>query len=184
MPAWFRPGPPPYQTALAMIGAKPGDRLVVGGADDPDLVAELALVTGLNGQTTVYDERESARALTQAAAAKAGALVDLVQSSILRLPIEAGVADVFVLARSLTRLSDTDRTALIREAMRVLRPGGRVIVIDGERRAGIRGMLQRRPVQVASSVVLDLLSKAGAKAQRQLADVDGVAYYEARKSAS
>jgi hypothetical protein len=45
-------------------------------------------------------------------------------------------------------------------------------------------MIQRRPPQVASSVVLALLGKAGAKAQRQLADVDGVAYYEARKSAS
>src|SRR5687767_14292998 len=99
MPGWFRQGPSPHQTALAMIGAKPGDRLIVAGADDPDLVAELALVTGLNGQTTVYDERNDARDLIEAAAAKAGALVEFAQSTIVNLPIDPGSADVFVLAR-------------------------------------------------------------------------------------
>jgi ubiquinone/menaquinone biosynthesis C-methylase UbiE len=184
MPGLFRQGPPPHQTALAMIGAKPGDRLVVAGAHDPDLAAELALVTGLNGQTTVYDDRKGAREEIEAAAARAGALVEFVESGVSRAPLGAGSQDVFVLARPIASLSPDDRVAALSEAMRVLRPGGRVIVLDGGRRMGLLGKFQPRPPQVATAEVLDLLTIAGAKAQRQLAEVDGIAYYEARKASS
>ena len=81
MPSWFRQGPSPHQTALAMIGAKAGHHVVIAGADDPDLAAALALVTGLNGQTLVVDERSDAEALVNAAAAKAGALMDFLAAT-------------------------------------------------------------------------------------------------------
>src|SRR5688572_19245369 len=67
--------PPPYQTALAMIGAKSGDRVLVTGGHDHGLAAAVALTTGLNGQTVALAPVE-ARAAVEAAANEAGALVE------------------------------------------------------------------------------------------------------------
>ena len=53
---WFRQSGSAYQTAMAMIGPKAGDRLLVAGQAEAGLAAELARVTGLNGQL-VNDER-------------------------------------------------------------------------------------------------------------------------------
>ena len=43
-----------HATALAMVGAKAGQSVVVLGADGP-LAAAIGLVTGLNGRTVVVD---------------------------------------------------------------------------------------------------------------------------------
>jgi hypothetical protein len=45
----LRAGPSPYHTAVAMVGARAGDRVLMIGADDADLAAHVALVTGLSG---------------------------------------------------------------------------------------------------------------------------------------
>ena len=59
----FRNAASPYQTSLAMIGAKAGSTVIVVGASEPALAAEVALVTGLNGRTlaVVPDARTSRR---------------------------------------------------------------------------------------------------------------------------
>jgi ubiquinone/menaquinone biosynthesis C-methylase UbiE len=182
MPSWFRKGLSPHHTALAMIGAKPGDRIVVIGATAPDLAAEIALVTGLNGSTIVLDENDE-RAIVDAAARKAGALVDFQQASSTTLPFETGSIDVVVLGVNLGTKDAGQRTAAVDEAMRVLRPGGRIIVIEGARSAGMLSSLREKPRRLGADEALELLDRAGYRARRQLADVEGVAFYEARKSA-
>ena len=164
-----------------MIGAKAGDRVVIAGADDADLAAEVARITGLNGQTTVVDPREDARAIVETAAANAGALVEFEAAPFGRLGIETGDRDVVVVQTPLAAASESDRSALLLEALRILRPGGRIIVIDGTRPAGLFAALKSKSPRLASLVVLNLLQTTGARAYRQLADTDGVAYYEARK---
>ena len=177
MARWFRKGLSPHHTAIAMVGPKSGDRIVVVGAIDPDLAAGIALVTGLNGSTTVCDSDPAARERVDAAAARAGALVEFQEAPGPSLPIDDASHDVVVLHASAT--PDTARLNL-GEPLRVLRPGGRIVIIDGVRAAGLFKS-RNAPSRRAKDDVLRALDEAGTRGRRQLADVDGVAYYEARK---
>jgi len=182
MPNWFKAGPPPYQTALAMVGAKPGDRVLVVGADDVDLAAAVALVTGLNGRTLVADPAPDAAGRVNAAAAAAGALVDVLQAAPAQLAGGAGEFDVAAVVSPLAPLSEHDRRAAIGAAVGVLRPGGRLVILDGRRQKGLFGGLSKGGARLEPGAALALLAGAGLRAARQLADADGVAFYEARKS--
>jgi len=181
MPIWFRKGPSPHRTALAMIGAKAGDHVVIAGAHDPELAAAVARITGLNGQTTVFDDRAGAQQRIEAAARDAGALIDFEPAAAHSLPLDAAARDIVVLVTRLEPMDDARRLACVQEAIRVLRPGGRVIIVDGARRAGLSRVLPDHGSRLQSEDALALLERAGAKAKRQLADVDGVAFYEGRK---
>jgi len=178
----FRAGPSPHQTALAMVGIKPGKTAVVVGAGDGALAAELALITGLNGRTVVIDARETARSTVEMAARKAGALVEFETGDPTRLPVDTSAADVAVLNRLLG--PSGDRTAVASEAVRIIRPGGRVIVLEGERRRGFLARLSRPqgPAPLQGALVCELLRQAGLRAVRVLADADGVTYVEGAKA--
>jgi ubiquinone/menaquinone biosynthesis C-methylase UbiE len=182
MLGWFpglRRGPSPHDTALAMVGVRAGDRVLVLGSADADLAAHIALVTGLNGSTTVADAAAGAAARVDAAAARAGALVEFANAAAGAVPFEPGTFDVAVIDRLLAPLSDADRAACATEALRVVRPGGRVIVIEpgtptGWFRAGARPALSADQVGA-------LLDKAGARRSRLLADANGRLFVEGLK---
>ena len=174
---WFRQGLSPFQTALAMVGAKSGDQVVVVGAGDAELAAQLALVTGLNGQTTVID-REGARPRVEAAAGHAGALVEFTAAPPSALLVPPGTVDVLVLTVGLGSLVPDERPRALAEAMRVLRPGGRTVVIEG---LAARPSSAPETAGIEGEAVLALLTAAGGRAVRTLATVSGRTYYEARK---
>jgi ubiquinone/menaquinone biosynthesis C-methylase UbiE len=180
MAGWFRKGLSRHHTAIAMIGSKPGDQVLVVGGSDPELAAEVGLVTGLNGTTTVCDPDAAARERVEAAAREAGSLVELTDARPTSLPVADGSQDVVVIMNAAEPVSRADPSTVLEHAMRALRPGGRVIVVDGAPAAGLF-RAARGPARLAPDAVLAQLERAGTKARRQLADVDGVAYYEARK---
>lgn len=171
---WLKRGLPPHQTALAMIGARAGDQIMVVGAGAAALAAEVARITGLNGRTLVVDPDDAARERVERAAAEAGALVDFEVAAATSLPADADTLDIVVVEAS-DAAGGFDRSRAI-EILRVLRPGGRVVV----RRPAKRGVFGGGPPPDAS--VIDALSRAGAVAVRHLADADRVAYFEGRKS--
>lgn len=179
MPSWFKPTLPPHHTELAMIGAKPGDRVAMLGAS-ADLAAALALVTGLNGQTLVVDENAAARTAVEAAAARAGALVDFEQGPLHGPALEDGRFDIVVLAAALTPRADDERDAIVYAAARLLRPGGRLVVVDGRKAGGMLRFGKTHP-RLDPPAALAMLERAGFRATRQLADTEGLAFYEARK---
>lgn len=178
---WFRQGLSPYQTPLAMVGVKSGDEVVVVGAADADLAAQLALVTGLNGQTMVVDRPEE-RGRIDAAAARAGALVEFSDGSPTSLPLADGSNDVVVIAVGLGALTADERARGMDEAMRVLRPGGRTIVIEGIKSPREAAGTERPAID--DGEVLALLTAAGGRAVRTLATAGGRTYYESRKARS
>jgi ubiquinone/menaquinone biosynthesis C-methylase UbiE len=180
MAGWFRKGLPRHHTALAMIGAKSGDDVVILGASDPDLAAEVSRVTGLNGSTTVCDEGDDARARVEAAARNAGTLVEFLEGPVATGSLGDASRDLAVLMRSSTATTGTTLAASLAEAMRILRPSGRMIVIDGAAPTGLFRSTNGQS-RLPLDEVLAQLERAGARAKRQLAEVDGVAYYEARK---
>lgn len=180
MAGWFRKGFSRHHTAIAMIGSKAGDQVLVVGANDPALAAEVALITGLNGTTTVTDPDAHARQRVESAARDAGALVEFATGTATSLPVADESQDVVVLMNSSDAVATTDLAIVLEHALRALRPSGRVIVVDGARSSGFlrsSGGVTRVP----ASAMLERLEHAGTRARRQLADVDGVSYYEARK---
>jgi ubiquinone/menaquinone biosynthesis C-methylase UbiE len=177
---WFRKGLSRHQTAIAMIGSKPGDRVLVVGAVDPALAAEVALVTGLNGTTTVCDPDPSARARVDAAAREAGSLVEFERAGPTALPGPDESHDVVVIMNAADAVAGTEPSVVLQQALRALRPGGRVIVVDGTRTTGFF-RTSGGPARLPADAMLSRLEQAGTRARRQLADVEGVAYYEARK---
>jgi ubiquinone/menaquinone biosynthesis C-methylase UbiE len=180
MAGWFRKGLSRHQTAIAMIGAKAGDQVLVVGASDPELAAEVALVTGLNGTTMICDPDVDARTRTETAAGEAGALVEFAAAGPTSLPVPDASQDVVVLMNSAEAVAQADPTLVLAHALRVLRSGGRVIVVDGVRPSGFFRS-GRTMTRGPADAILGRLEQAGTKARRQLADVDGVSYYEARK---
>jgi ubiquinone/menaquinone biosynthesis C-methylase UbiE len=178
---WLRPGPPPHQTALAMIGAKAGQHVLIVGAADSGLAAAVAGVTGLNGRTLVIDPLPDAQRSIETAAADAGTLVDFEQRSLSNLPAEPGAFDLVVLSQSLS-LSDQDPVNIISEALRVVRAGGRIVAIEGAGTTGLLSAWRRRPrSSLAGDAIRDMFATAGLRATRVLAEAEGVTYVEGSK---
>lgn len=163
--------PSPYQTALAMIGAKSGDRVLVTGGHDHGLAAAVALVTGLNGQTVALASPEASAAV-EAAANKAGALVEFAAAMPHHAAFDIGVWQVETAA-----LAGSDAPAKAATLIASLRTAGRLIVMA---RSG-GGTLFRKPEEPDDRAIIALLQGVGAKAVRALGSADAVTYYEARK---
>jgi hypothetical protein len=176
----FRQAASPHQTALAMIGAKPGGSVVVIGAAEPAVAAEVALVTGLNGRTLVIVPRGIASTVVEKAATEAGALVDVETSDLVSLPAGDGAFDVAVIPDA---DADANLDGVIREAARVVRSGGRVVVIKGRKVTGFRKLLSGSPSDsgAADDRVVSLLSGAGLRGARLLGQAEGISYFEGTK---
>jgi hypothetical protein len=176
----FKKAPSPHQTTLAMVGAQPGDRVLVAGHPDPAVVAELARSTGLSGQTLLA-VTPARKGPYDAAAADAGVLVEHAETGAdpASLPDTGADHDVVVLHFDLASLDEATRDGLAARALALLRPGGRVIVVEG-RRPG--GWFSSKTPTVSAEVALGLLRRAGGHAVRTLGSADGVSYFEARKT--
>jgi ubiquinone/menaquinone biosynthesis C-methylase UbiE len=171
-------GETPHRTAVSMIGARPGDSVLFCGAGRPDIAGAVGAITGLNGQTTVVDRQDRAKARVAAGAAAAGALVDFTDAPLTMLPFDNGQWDVAVVANGLPALGD-NASAVLAEAVRVVRPGGRVVVIDRVSRPGLFGLFRTPETSVApSEATTGALAAAGLRGVRLLAEVEGVRYFE------
>jgi hypothetical protein len=178
---WFRPAGSPHQTALAMIGAKAGDRVLILGAGNPALAAELGRVTGLNGRTLVVDPDAKAGPAIETAAAGAGALVDFERQDLNHLAIARDGWTVAVTMLALGALPADQRVACLTELLGQLEPGGRLIVIESARKNRTASRAPTAP-PLPSADVLALLQHVNGRACRLLADIGGSAFYEAQRA--
>ena len=150
---------------VAMTGVRMGERYLQIFCSDKTLTSGLAMKTGLSGTAALAAPDESHAARARAAAEKAGALIDIQVGSPSGWPWERGAFDMIVIdntAGSLREMPDTDRTALLTTARNLLRPGGRVELIER--------------VDAASSEAL--LQSAGFRPVRTLAEKDGFRFVE------
>jgi SAM-dependent methyltransferase len=164
-----------------MVAARSGDEAVVLGADVAGLAAELARVTGLNGRTVVVDASERARANVERASAKAGSLVEFEAMHDGRWPLADAVADVVVISPA-SCAAGIDPAPAFREAMRVLRGGGRLAALAPQQQSPWASMFRRGlPAAVDPGAIVTAVEKAGFRGARVLGAADGVAYIEAIK---
>ena len=160
--------------AVSMAGIKLGDRLLVVGCSDPLLIAQLASKTGLTGRAHAVDERDAVVANAARIALGEGALVETSVSSFGTLSLDAASFDVAVVRDVLARVAPETRPAVLAEIRRVLRPGGRCLVIDSMPH-GLRALI-RTPSASVDHVAL--LQAGGFKAARMLAERGGQVFAE------
>ena len=173
---------------VTMSAVRMGERVLQIGIDDPGLAGALAAKVGLSGNAAIVvtDDADAARART--AAATAGVLVDVQVTPLAPLPFETAAFDL-VIAHSMrglvSSLNANTRTAALREWHRVLRTGGRVMMIEAGAASGLKGLLRQSPgdnAYEASGGVVGALEEAGFRAVRILAEREGYRFAEGVKA--
>jgi SAM-dependent methyltransferase len=187
MPPIFREGPGPYALAVAMTAVRLGERLLLVG-DEGALFAQLALKSGLTGRACAVVGSDSGAERIRVAASRAGVLMDVEQSALPCLSVGDGEFDVAAVHAGRTVVTGLDRplrAELARAVHRALRPGGRVIVIEGRPR-GFFGFLQAPTRGLdefrAQGGAAALLEQAGFRPVRLLAEREGQRFTEGLKT--
>lgn len=186
----FRKPAPGESLAVTMAAVKLGNRFLAVGVRDPALIAVLAAKAGLTGTACAVDEDEAAVRKAAASIEADGVLAEVARAPWGMWPYNADSFDVAVVRDLLPTLPPYDRSNCVTEMLRVLRPGGRAIVIEPAPRGGFGALLSgwsgsrtgvSRTVPYEGPVAA--LRNGGFAAVRQLAEVDGVLYAEGIKRA-
>jgi SAM-dependent methyltransferase len=177
----------PYLLIVGMTGVKMGDAFVQVGCAHGGRLAAIAGKVGLSGRAAVVAPDESSAARARKAAEDAGGLVEVEVAPPTRLPLADDAFDVAVVddtAGLFGTMRPEGRVAAIRELVRVLRPGGRVLVVGAVPRGGLGAVLSRTqsgPPFVASGDATKALEADGFKSVRTLAEREGLVFVEGIK---
>lgn len=171
--AWLRKFAPTESLPITMAGIKMGDRLLAIGGTDVGWIAALAAKTGLTGEARVVEPDDERARRTSAAIERHGALADVTAAPWSLLPYDTGHFDVAVASGLRAAVGVDTLPSCAAEVVRVLRPGGRLLVLEPH------GRLSR-----GGDDLLAILQAAGFAAVRVLAERGGVRYIEGIKRGS
>jgi ubiquinone/menaquinone biosynthesis C-methylase UbiE len=177
----------PYTLVVGMTGVKMGDRLLQVGCAHGARLGAVAAKVGLSGRAAVVVPDEPSAERARKGAADAGVLVDVDVAPATRLPLDDQAFDLAVVddtAGILGTMRAEDRVAAVRELVRVLRPGGRVLMIGATPRGGIGAILSRThngPPFVSSGDAVKALEADGFRSARIIGEREGLAFLEAIK---
>ena len=173
----------PRDLDLSMAGLKLGSRVLQLG-NDGELIAVLAGAVGISGEACSVTPDETAAARIGRAASGAGVLVDVRVAPFGALPYDSDAFDVAVLAEVIGGLHINDRVVCLQQILRVLRPGGRCLVIERAARGGLGAVFSQRsldPGYRAGGGAVAALSAEGFRAVRVLAEHGGRSFIEGTK---
>jgi len=174
--------------ALTMAAASMGERVLQIGLDDSGLATALAAKVGLSGTAALVADNESEAGRAKRAAERAGVFLDVRVTPLDALPFENASFDLVVVHAMrglLASAGQGSRAGALREAYRVLRAGGRGIVIESAPRGGLAGLLRTQAVDedyVASGGAESVLKAAGFHPVRTLAEREGYRFTEGLKA--
>jgi SAM-dependent methyltransferase len=173
---------------VTMSGVRMGERLLQVGVNDARLAGLLAAKVGLSGHAAMIVTDETAAARARAGIAEAGGLVDLHVTGLDALPFEPDSFDAIVVHNMDNRLASIDggtRASVVSEWRRVLRVGGRIVVIEAGTRGGLGALLRSGPKLDAdyerSGGTIATLESAGFRPVRLLGDREGYKFIEGLK---
>ena len=173
----------PFTLVVGMTGVKMGDRLVQVGCADGGRLAAVALKVGLSGRAVAVVPDDASAGRVRKGAERAGVLVEIEIAPPTHLPLEDDAFDLAVIDETgglLATMREDDRATVVGEARRVVRPGGRVMVIGAVRRGGL-GALFTRAQSTPAFDPKPLLAGDRFRAVRTLAERDGLVFIEALK---
>jgi len=177
----------PHSLVVGMTGVKMGDRLLQVGCAHGGRLGAVAVKVGLSGRAAVSVPDDASAARAQKGAASAGVLVDVDIAPPTRLPYDDASFDLAVVDDTgglFGTMRAEDRVASVRELARVVRPGGRVVMIGATPRAGIGAILSRTqsgPAFVSSGGAVASLEADGFRSARIIGEREGLAFVEAMK---
>jgi SAM-dependent methyltransferase len=173
----------PYALVVGMTGVKMGDRVAQLGCAHGGRLAAIAKPVGLSGYAVAIVPDEASLSRAQQGSAQGGVLAEIQQAPLTHVPLADEAFDLVVIDDTdgmVGTQSETDRTLVVREALRVLRPGGRVMVIGSGPVSGI-GRLFRAGGGFTFDVA-STLQTGGFKSVRTLAEREGLTFVEGLKA--
>jgi SAM-dependent methyltransferase len=172
---------------ITMTGVRMGERLLQIGIDDPVTVGILAKKVGLSGTNALAVVSEADAARARAAAADAAVFIDVQVTRWSAFPFQSESFDVVVVHAVrglLASLPPEERVFCLQEARRMLRHGGRVIIIESAPRGGLGGLFRGHTVNAhyaAAGGAEGALAAEGFKPVRILGEVEGYRFTEGLK---
>jgi hypothetical protein len=154
---------------VSMTGVRMGERFLLVGCHDRALLSGLAAKVGLSGTAALaaFDDDQARKAA--GVGAKVGALIETRRIEGLTLPFDSDHFDMVVIDDTngaFGKVEESSRAAYLREALRTVRQGGRIEVVEG--------IAARTP----GPDTLRDLTTAGFKPVRVLAEKDGFRFLE------
>jgi len=177
----------PYQLVVSMTGVKLGDRVLQIGCAHGGRLAAVAAKVGLSGGAVAAVPDEASAARARKGAAEAGVLVEIEIAPPTRLPFAEESFDLAVVddtAGLLGAMRPEDRVATIRETARVVKAGGRAIVVGSAPRGGLGKLFsggETTSTFTASGDANKALQADGFKSVRTLAEREGLVFIEGVK---
>ena len=139
--------------------------------------------TGLTGRTLAIDESRDRCTRADFVAQKEGTLIETQTTPLTAVGADPASFDL-VIVRDVLRETDVNRmAAMLAEADRVLRPGGRCLVIEGTPRRGLSALFGVGSKAPSADPITRALGAVGFAAVRTLAERDGQLFVEAIKKA-
>lgn len=166
-----------------MAAVRMADQIVFVGCANGGRLAAVAAPSGISGRAVVVAPDDASLARARTGAEQTGVLVELVASPLNDLPLDTNAFDLAVIDDTGGLLGSSRveaRVGIMREAFRVLKPGGRVLVLGAGRRGGL-GALLSRAATGPSIDPIPLLDAEGFRASRRLAEREGLVFVEAMK---
>ena len=173
--------------AVSMSSVRSGERVLQIGVNDPRIVHAIAGKTGITGLATVVVPYESGAQRIREVVGEGSSSPDVRIEPLDRLPFADGAYDVAVIHNAdglLTSLDASVRHQSIREVLRVLRHGGRVIVLEAGKPTGMRALLggpKHGARSEAAGGTVAALEAVGFVAVRVLGDREGYRFIEGLK---
>lgn len=172
-----------HMLVVGMAGVKLGDRFAQLGCASGGRMAAVARQVGLSGHAVAVVPDDASAARARKGAADEGVLVEVEVAPLTSLPLPDAGLDLVIVDETeglLATMTTGDREAAIREAARVLRPGGRIMVIASGPRPGVSGLFARSkpspPLDVNAA-----LTGQGFRSVRTLAEREGLTFIEGIK---
>jgi ubiquinone/menaquinone biosynthesis C-methylase UbiE len=179
----FRAKANPYMLIVGMAGVKMGDRLLQVGCSDGGALAAVAAKVGLSGRAVAVVSDDASAERARRGAAAEGVFVEVETAPAATLPADADEFDVVIVDDSRRQFAAVDaesQAAIAREARRVLKPGGRCLVITALPATGLAAMLGRGRSAPAFDPA-PALTAGGFRFVRVLGEREGLRFIEGLK---
>jgi len=173
----------PYQLVTGMSGLKLGDRFVQIGCAHGGRLGAVAAKVGLSGRAAAVVPDDAAAERARKGASDAGVFVEIEVAPLTKLPFDDHAFQLAIVDDTdglLGAMSPDQRAQVLSEALRVLRPGGRALVVGALPATGFKSMFGRGP-KTAPLDAEPLLHAAGFVLSRILGEREGLRFTEGSK---